>query len=203
MWIKLEDGRLTTTLYGKETDRNSFLLASSSHPSALKNGLPKSQIYRLRRICHSFEEFKENAIDMKQRFLARGYPTKSTEEAYNIALSTPRPHLLKKSVKKDKKFYVSCITTFTPRSFIIKNTIMKYLHLISDDPSLQDKFRDPPLFVSRLGPNLRNKVIEQIKLPRGGNIDKVLFQRELYWIHTLDALHPKGLNVDFDMSVML
>jgi len=322
MWIKLEDGRLTTTLYRKETDRNSFLLASSSHPSALKNGLPKSQFYRLRRICHSIEEFKENAIDMKQRFLARGYPTKSIEEAYNIALSTPRPHLLKKSVKKDKKFSVSCITTFTPRSFIIKNTIMKYWHLISDDPSLQDKFRDPPLFVSRRGPNLRNRVvkaciksaptqtllaplkdgnypcgncaqcnnthktynfkhprsgksynvkgmitcktknviyilrcpwdmvyvgkttrclkqrisehkssirradpnypvachftecahsvsslsfqgIEQIKLPRGGNIDKVLCQRELYWIHTLDALHPKGLNVDFDMSVML
>ncbi|CAM4671500.1 unnamed protein product [Leuciscus chuanchicus] len=117
MWIKLEDGRLTTTLYRKETDRNSFLLASSSHPSALKNGLPKSQFYRLRRICHSVEEFKENAIDMKQRFLARGYPIKSIEEAYNIALSTPRPHLLKKS----------------------------------------DKFKDPPLFVSRRGPNLHNR----------------------------------------------
>ena len=48
MWIKLEDGRLTTTLYRKETDRNSFLLASSSHPSALNNGLPKSQFYRLK-----------------------------------------------------------------------------------------------------------------------------------------------------------
>lgn len=51
--------------------------------------------------------------------------------------------------------------------------------------------------------SLRFQGIEQIKLPRGGNIDKVLCQRELYWIHTLDALHPKGLNVDFDMSVML
>jgi len=59
--------------------------------------------------------------------------------------------------------------------------------------------------------SLRFQGIDQIKLPRGGNIyilpplsiDKVLCQRELYWIHSLDALHPKGLNVDFDMSVML
>lgn len=322
MWITLEDGRLTTTLYRKETDRNSFLLASSSHPTALKNGLPKSQFYRLRRICHSTEEYEENALDMKQRFLSRGYPMKTVEEAYNMALSTPRSHLLEKSVKKEKKFSVSCITTFTPKSHIIKNTIMKYWHLLCDDPSLQGKFEDPPLFVSRRGPNLRNKLvkarvrstpsqtllaplrdgnhpcgncaqcnsthktrtfkhprsgksysvkgfitcktknviyllrcpcdkvyvgkttrslkqrisehkssirradlnypvachfiecahpvsslrfqgIEQVTLSRGGNIDKVLCQRELFWIHTLDALHPKGLNVDFDMGVML
>lgn len=45
--------------------------------------------------------------------------------------------------------------------------------------------------------------IEQVQLPRGGDIDKRLCQKELFWICTLDSLHPNGLNVDFDTSVML
>ncbi len=63
MWVKLEDGKLLTSLYQKETDRNSFLLASSSHPKALIHSLPKSQFYRLRRICHSAEDFVASASE--------------------------------------------------------------------------------------------------------------------------------------------
>jgi hypothetical protein len=34
MWIEVVHGELITTLYQKETDRNTFLLDSSVHPSA-------------------------------------------------------------------------------------------------------------------------------------------------------------------------
>ncbi len=51
--------------------------------------------------------------------------------------------------------------------------------------------------------SLRFQGIEHVQLPRGGDIDKRLHRRELYWIHTLDSIHPQGLNVDFDMSAML
>ena len=44
MRIELYNGSLITTLYQKETDRNTFLLASSAHPRALKYGLPNSSI---------------------------------------------------------------------------------------------------------------------------------------------------------------
>ncbi len=36
------------------------VLATSFHPSSLKRGLPKSQFYRLRRICHSDSDFIES-----------------------------------------------------------------------------------------------------------------------------------------------
>lgn len=84
---------------------------------------------------------------MKQRFVAWGYPSACIEEAYSTALSTFRADLLKKSVKRDKKFSVSCITTYSPSAHMIKNTVKKYWPLIKDDPSLQDKFKEPPLFV--------------------------------------------------------
>jgi len=51
--------------------------------------------------------------------------------------------------------------------------------------------------------SLRFQSIEHIELPRRGDIDMKLCQRELFWIDTLNALQPTGLNEDFDMSVML
>ncbi len=37
--------------------------------------------------------------------------------------------------------------------------------------------------------------IEAVKMsPRGGDRDKILLQRECFWIHFLDTLEPKGLN---------
>ncbi len=96
---------------------------------------------------------------MKQHFLARGFTLECADEAYDVALSTSRDDLLKKGVKRDKKFSVSCITTYTPKAYMIKNTILKHWHLISNDPSLNRKFKEPPLFVYRQGPNLRNRVV--------------------------------------------
>lgn len=43
MWIEQQNRGLITTLFKKKTDRNTFLLASSAHPKALKNGLPKKK----------------------------------------------------------------------------------------------------------------------------------------------------------------
>ncbi|KAJ0050344.1 hypothetical protein NL108_017792 [Boleophthalmus pectinirostris] len=57
MWVRKDNGNIITSLYRKETDKNTSLLASSFHPTPLKRGLPTSQFYRLRRICHSTEDF--------------------------------------------------------------------------------------------------------------------------------------------------
>ncbi len=51
---------------------------------------------------------------------------------------------------------------------------------------------------------VRTLVVEQhIKLPRGDDAETKICQRELFWIDTLDALQPKGLNEEFNTSVIL
>lgn len=45
MWVIKNQGRLTTTLYRKETDKNTLLLASSFHSTPLKRGLPKIETH--------------------------------------------------------------------------------------------------------------------------------------------------------------
>ncbi len=100
MWVLRSDDKLITTLFTKDTDRNTLLLATSFHPTSLKKGLPKSQFYRLRRICYSDEDFIEKLKIMKNKFIDIGYPSEWIEEAFNSAFQKTCSELLKKENKK-------------------------------------------------------------------------------------------------------
>lgn len=85
MWVQKNDDKLITTLYTKDMDRNTLLLATSFHSTSLKEGLPKSKFYWLRRIYYSDEDFIDKLIIMKNKFFDRGYPSEWIEEAFNSA----------------------------------------------------------------------------------------------------------------------
>ncbi|OCT74225.1 hypothetical protein XELAEV_18033183mg [Xenopus laevis] len=67
------------------------------HPYKCIEGIPKGQYLRLRRICSSDEDFKEEAYKLYQRFKSRGYKTRCLHRAYQHALSFNREDLLYKS----------------------------------------------------------------------------------------------------------
>ncbi len=159
MWDMVNESRLVTTLYQKETDRNTLLLASSAHPTPLKKGLPKSQFYRLRRVCQTTEDFVEKSLEMKSKVLSRGYLHDWVEQVYNSALEKPRPDLLNKSHKKEKQFSVTCVSTYSPRSHVVKSVFMKHWHILKSDPELSSIFKDPPLFVHKRGQNSKDRLV--------------------------------------------
>ncbi|CAH2275576.1 Hypothetical predicted protein, partial [Pelobates cultripes] len=53
-------------------------------------------------------------------------------------------------------------------------------------------------------PSMKLMAIDQIPLPRrGGDRKKMLLQRELFWIRTLQTVYPNGLNEKYSLSVFL
>ncbi|OCU01824.1 hypothetical protein XELAEV_18007602mg [Xenopus laevis] len=50
---------------------------------------------------------------------------------------------------------------------------------------------------------MRWTVLEQVKLPRGGNISQQLLRREAAWIKRVDSLSPQGLNESFSLRCFL
>ena len=159
MWVMNNVGHLSTTLYKKETDRNTLLLATSLHPTPLIRSLPISQFYRLRRVCSSTDDFIEKSFDMKSTFLQRGYSSDWVDSAFTQALNKPRSELLKKSVRKKKTFSVTCVTTYSPKSHLMKSIFKKHWHILSSDPELAPIFKDPPRFSFRQGRNLRDHLV--------------------------------------------
>lgn len=110
--------------------------------SILKNGLPKTEFLRLRRLCHSDKDYTEKSLEIK-RFHSFRF----------------RSVLLTKSIHKEKPFSVTCISTCTCQAHAFKNNILKYWHVLISDPALTQHFKDPPLFVYKRGPNQQNKLV--------------------------------------------
>lgn len=59
--VGLEEGRLTTDIYRKPTDRITYLDPHSFHPPSMIRGLPHSQLLRVRRIVSEEDKFDKRA----------------------------------------------------------------------------------------------------------------------------------------------
>ena len=52
--------------------------------------------------------------------------------------------------------------------------------------------------------SLKYQGIEHVKCPRrGGDVNRLLLQRESFWIYTLNTMSPKGMNEDFSINHFL
>lgn len=84
---KSPQGEISTTTYRKPTATNSLLHWQSSYPMALKRGIPFGQFLRLRRNCTDQTLFIQQAHELGDRFLEKGYPMTVLRTAY-FELST-------------------------------------------------------------------------------------------------------------------
>ena len=148
MWIEKSNGTQFTTLYRKETDRNTLLQGAIFLPDPLKR-LPRSPFFRLRPIYHSTEDYLEKAAEMPNRFLVRGNSPQCVDEALHLILVKTWEELLQKRPAKAKEHSVMFITTYTLNSRKVGNAVKKHWHILSSDPVLPAELKNPPLIVYR------------------------------------------------------
>ena len=75
---------MATDLYFKETDRHQYLHYQYFHPDHMKSSIVYSQALRLKRNCTFEIDFNRHLVNMKDWFLARGYPEKLVKEQINL-----------------------------------------------------------------------------------------------------------------------
>ena len=151
---------LTTSVFRKKTDRNSFLNFSSYHPPSLKKGLPYSQLLRIRRICSTDAVFEEQAAELCTRFKAKGYSTNNLDDSLRKVRNLRRDNLLMpKTLVGTNKSNIVCATTFSPASQEIKKCILKYWHVLGTDPLVGHLYVKPPIFAHKRARNLRDVLV--------------------------------------------
>ena len=127
---KTADGDLHTSIYRKETHKNTLLHANSFHPSGLKNNIPYGQFQRLRRICDVDDDYNVKSVDMGKRFEERGYSRNVIDLANNKASELDREKLLERKPKKTKTDRVFFSTQYSNRARSICNIIKKKLEFV-------------------------------------------------------------------------
>ena len=163
---KEENGSLSTTLYCKPTDSHDYLLYSSEHPRHILNGIPFSQMLRVRRICTKNEDFLINASMLTSHFIRRGYPTHLIITALKRALKLNRDDLLNKnylirSMPKEpdtsETFY--CITTHNPMNPPIVEIIKRNWELSERTKNTCPIMDAKLVFGLRRNKNLSNQLV--------------------------------------------
>ena len=96
--LSIENGRIESDLYRKNTERNQYLLPSSCHPKATTAAIPYSLSLRIIRICTKPENQGKRLADLKELLLARNY---SEDLIYRTILKAKIPK--KGGITQDQK----------------------------------------------------------------------------------------------------
>ena len=168
--VKQNNGKLSTTLYTKPTDRRAYLHAQSYHPSSTKRSIAFSQATRLRRICTNKEDFLQNANTLKSDLVKRGYNELTVSKEIERAGALERNQLLTYKEKTGTN-RIPLIVTFNKSLPDLNRIVNSTWNHLMINPSTAAKFPEKPLVCYKRNQNLRD-LIGQTKISKGRVVRK-------------------------------
>ena len=151
------DGKLTTDLHIKPTDRHQSLHWTSAHPNHTKQSIVYSQALRLSRICSYKNDFEIHLEEMKSLFQVRGYPENLVkDEMGKVCLSKS---IGSKSKSRESKG-VPLVITFHPKFKLIGQLLNKHLHILYMDQETKNVFTPGPMARFRSAHKLSNYLVK-------------------------------------------
>ncbi|CAJ0944277.1 unnamed protein product [Ranitomeya imitator] len=148
--FKDELGTLRTDLYTKPTDRNSLLHYSSSHPTATKRSIPRSQFKRVQRIVTDPNLLEIRTDEMYLKFRERGYPPDLLAEAIN-------PHTTSRPLNNKR---VPFVHVYHPYVHILHHSIRRHWNLLRTAHPQIPEFQDHFLPCYKRSNNIRDSLVK-------------------------------------------
>ena len=138
--VKLNEGKISTDLYIKTTDRHQYLHFRLSHPNHTKRSIVYSQGLQVKVICSKKEDFLKHMRETKLWFLKRGYPENIVEQELGRVESFESS---RRANKKDK--CVCLVATYHPLLQSIGRIFHRHLDLLYTDQEVERVFTPGPM----------------------------------------------------------
>ncbi|XP_075188242.1 uncharacterized protein LOC142261653 [Anomaloglossus baeobatrachus] len=158
----LSRGRLSTTVFRKETATNTLLHACSTHPQNTIKGIPIGQFLRVKRICSDDTQFLHQSQNLSQRLLERGYSKRWIKRGFQKAGNITRNQLLYNPTSnrgENSNDQVRFITNYHNQWLPMMNILRKHWKILQSDPILKKFISEKPSIVARRSPNLRDNLV--------------------------------------------
>ena len=152
--VTITNGKITTNLYRKPTNRVQYLLPDYCHPSHVTNSISYSLALQIVRICSEPEEREVKMEELRQKLISRNYNRNIVNAAIIKAKCVIRELALQKVVKK-KNERVIFVLTFNPRLPSISNIMVRYWRTLTKDKKMLEMFPSPPMVAFRQPSNLK------------------------------------------------
>ena len=156
--------KLEFNLYIKPTNTFSYLLYSSNHPSFILKNIPKSLIYRIRRICSRIEDFYYHSSILHKNLIQRKYNSKKILNLIRGFSEIDRESLIPyKEKKKFKENFISFNFYFDKNFLNFNNYIKNTWYNILPSNSILKPFQFYSFF--KIQPNLNSYFVNHLKFP--------------------------------------
>ncbi|XP_077782763.1 uncharacterized protein LOC144327350 [Podarcis muralis] len=140
--IKIQNGRIDTTLYRKPTDRQTNLHASSYHTKHTKQTIVYSQALRYSHICSNSTDRDSHLRDLQQTFLELNYPPEEVKQQTFCKTDS-------------KQSRTPLVTTYSSKVKTAHCIIRDLQPLLNNDSSLSQALGGRPFIAYRQPPNLK------------------------------------------------
>ena len=157
--VMLKDGKIETSVYSKPTDSHLYLNHKSNHPRHILKNIPRSQFFRLRRICSDTTDFMRQCNNYIQYFVNRGYDKERLITTAKDVSKLKRDDLLNKPSdnKNQEKVIFTC--NWHPSLAQLPGIIRNHHHLLEGHPTLKKIFKDPPIVAFRRAKTIRSQIV--------------------------------------------
>ena len=118
----------------------------------------KGEAIRLLRTNSSRTTFEENITKFKSRLLARGYPKNLIETLLSDIKFTERESALQQNYENQKEI-LPFVTQYQPSVPNLKHVLMQKWHLIQNQPSLRQIFKEPPIISFKRDKSLKDILV--------------------------------------------
>ena len=152
------EGKLTTRLFKKPTDRSNYLHNKSYHPNSLKKNIPYGQALRIKKICTDERDYEHSLDELQESFLKRGYNKQNIREQFTKVSNQDRSQLLTYKPKNKNKNQLLFITTYNKTLPRIQSAIEKQWNLLQINEELANVFQEKPKIAYRRNKNLRDMI---------------------------------------------
>ena len=161
--VILENGKLTTGLYSKPTDKFQYLNFASCHPYQQKASLPYSLALRIRRICSATTDFKRRCKELTSRLRRRGYKLGLIKEGLRKAAALSREDILYNQQQQQKQLENRIIfsTTYNPRIPHLQQKLRELQPILHASECCKKIFQKPPLLAYRRNRNLNDLCVSR------------------------------------------
>ncbi|OCU00122.1 hypothetical protein XELAEV_18005907mg [Xenopus laevis] len=155
--LVINEGKILTKLYRKETERNSILHANTFHNPSTIRAIPKGQFIRAKRITTLNTDYECSSQVMLSWFVERGYSPSNLRYTMEEVSSLSREDLLqgKGKVKKNNT-RIPFILQYVKHSKEIEKVVKKYWPIIQGDRQFGKLFVQPILFSYKKGRSIRD-----------------------------------------------
>ena len=160
--VYLINNHIQTDLHTKPTDKQQYLLKTSSHPNHTKKAIPFNFFLRIRRICSTDAFLDQRSRELIEYLTKRGYSYSRTslQRDTNRVRSIPRHATLQpqeqKSAKTDRTPF---LTSFNPALSKISSVVNKYTTLLQATTNCKKVFANPPVIAYRRNASLRDLLV--------------------------------------------